>query len=155
MNNTTHSKYLESLVDGFTKDKIQPKVRHYYNFSCPVYVLNHCLKSSQVMPKWQTSSHVGINLESSPPQASLISLVINIKTTLISLQYSIQLNDLFKTVNTKSTSLLKGEVPVHFKKSSLSLTQQIPRKKEEKEGQGKDQQYDWQTKQYCIGALTI
>jgi len=82
----------------FTNTKIRPNINHNHPFGCPVYVLNSKLQTGQLINKWSPRARVGIYLSMSSNHARTVALVLNVETALVSPQYHVKFDDLFKTV---------------------------------------------------------
>jgi hypothetical protein len=68
-----------------------------HHFGCPVYVLSKDIQDGKKARKWTDRTHIGVNLGPSPPHASLVSLILNIHTGLVSPQFHCQYDDLFES----------------------------------------------------------
>ena len=84
---------------------VAPKLRHFHAFGCPTYVLDNALQSRQGAPKWRQRSRLRVYLGPSPNHAWSVALVLNPRTGHISPQFHVKFNDLFETVQRKSTDL--------------------------------------------------
>ena len=66
---------------------------------CPVYILDAANQSGAIgTPKWEPRSHTGIYLGHSPCHAGSVSLVLNLKSGLVSPQFHVVYDDEFTTV---------------------------------------------------------
>ena len=69
-----------------------------HTFGYPVYVLNPRLQDSKKVPKWSMRSRRGIYLGVSKHHSSIVNLVLNPETGVISPQYHCVFDDTFSTV---------------------------------------------------------
>ena len=87
-----------SPMSVFTGVPIQPQLRHFHPFGCPVYVLATALQNKKKIPKWNERSRIGIYLGHSPSHARNVSLVLNLLTGLVSPQFHVQHDEGFATI---------------------------------------------------------
>jgi len=87
-----------SPLSSFSQTNVQPNLKHFHPFGCPVYVLEGPLQTNAPFPKWNERSRVGIFLCHSPHHASSVPLVLNIKTGLVSPQFHVVFDDNFETI---------------------------------------------------------
>ena len=81
---------------GLTDDKLPT---NFHTWGCPVYVLDAANQSGAIgTPKWEPRSHTGIYLGHSPCHAGSVSLVLNLKTGMVSPQFHVIYDDEFTTV---------------------------------------------------------
>ena len=85
----------------FTGMKISAEIRHHHTFGCPVYVLATPLQQGQSLAAWMARARVGVNLGVSPTHARSVSLVLSLKTGLVSPQFHVKHDDLFETTSRK------------------------------------------------------
>ena len=89
----------KSPLEKFTglHDDMLPTTFH--TWGCPVYILDAANQSGAIgTPKWEPRSHTGIYLSHSPCHAGSVSLVINLKTGIVSPQFHVIYNNKFATV---------------------------------------------------------
>ena len=92
-----------SPLSTFSGTTIEPNLKHFHPFGCPVYVLQTPLQGQKMFPKWKERSRVGIYLGRSPNHASTVPLVLNTQTGLVSPQYHVIYDDHFDTVTRDAT----------------------------------------------------
>ena len=95
----------QSPLERFSGVKITPKLRHFHAFGCPTYVLDNALQSGQGSPKWKQCSRLGVYLGPSPSHARSVALVLNPRNGHVSQQFHDKFDDLFETVQDKSTDM--------------------------------------------------
>lgn len=88
----------ESPLSLFSGSPVEPNLKHFHPFGCPVYVLEAPLQGQGMFPKWKERSKVGIYLGRSPHHASTVPLVLNTQTGLVSPQFHVIYDDNFDTV---------------------------------------------------------
>ncbi len=88
----------QSPMSVFTGVPVQPQLRNFHPFGCPVYVLDKALQNRKKIPKWNERARIGIYLGHSPSHARNVSLVLNLLTGLVSPQFHVQHDDGFTTV---------------------------------------------------------
>ena len=81
----------------FVNSTIQPNVKDFHPFGCPIYVLEDNLATGKTIPKWMPRARLGIYLGFSPNHARNVALVLNPNTGLVSPQYHVKFDDLFET----------------------------------------------------------
>jgi hypothetical protein len=104
-------------LELFSGSKVNPSMRHFHHFGCPVYVLNSKMASGKKLPKWDDRTRVAIYLKKSPNHARSVSLVLSLSTGMVSPQYHCQFDDLFETVSGKGVQSIpesKWQVKAHF-----------------------------------------
>ena len=90
----------KSLDMKFSSDEGLPtKLKHFHTFGCPVYILDARLQySGGGGPlKWDSRARLGIYLGHSPSHAGSVALVLNPRTSLVSPQYHVVIDDDFLT----------------------------------------------------------
>jgi hypothetical protein len=89
----------KSPISIFSSTSIEPNLKNFHPFGCPVYVLNEPLQTAgAIYPRWDDRSRVGIHLCHSPNHASNVSLVLNTQTGHVSPQFHCVFDDNFDTV---------------------------------------------------------
>ena len=68
-NSTTTIKGQPAPIELFSQSGVQPKIKHFHPFACPVYVLDNNLQTGKTLPKWDVRARVGLYLGSSPKHA--------------------------------------------------------------------------------------
>ena len=94
-----------SPLEKFSGVQVEPKLRHFHAFGCPMYVLDNTLQSGQGAPKWKHRSRLGVYLGPSPNHARSVALVLNPCMGHVSPQFHIKFDNFFETVQDKSTDL--------------------------------------------------
>jgi hypothetical protein len=77
------------------------EARHHHTFGCPVYVTEAKIQAGKSLPAWMSRVKVGINLGITPTHARSVSLVLSLKTGLMSPQFHVKHDDLFETTGYK------------------------------------------------------
>ena len=70
----------ESPLSKFAGTSVQPNLKHFHPFGCPVYVLQAPLQTRNPFPKWGERSRIGIFLCHSPNHASSVPLILSTQT---------------------------------------------------------------------------
>ena len=83
-------------IFGKTKVNINPK--HFKPFGCPVFILENSLQSNSPYHKWKERSKVVIYHGPSPKNGRNVALVLNRTTGLVSPQFHVKFDPLFRTV---------------------------------------------------------
>ena len=83
----------QSLLERFSGVKITPKLRNFYAFGCPTYVLDNAVQSDQGSPKWKQCSRLGVYLGPSPSHARSVALVLNPRTGHVSPKFHVKFDD--------------------------------------------------------------
>ncbi len=91
-----------SQLELFLRTEIAPNLQQLHKFGCPVYTLHSNLQSVKFIPKWNPRSRLGVNLGPSPRHRRQVSLILNLMTRLVSLQYHVIYDDYFETTSTTS-----------------------------------------------------
>ena len=107
----------ESPLSKFAGTSIQPNVRHFHPFGCPVYVLQPPLQTQRPFPKWGECSRIGIFLCHSPHHASSVPLVLSTQTGLISPQFHCIFDDDFDTVKKEQANTSIWKVKAYLQKA--------------------------------------
>ena len=74
----------ESPLSKFAGTSVQPNLKHFHPFGCPIYVLQAPLQTTSPFPKWGERSRIGIFLCRSPHHPSSVPLVLSTQTGLVS-----------------------------------------------------------------------
>ena len=91
-----------SKFERFVSADISMKIKTHHTLFCPVYALHNILQAGNKISKWSARSRLGINLGISPRYSRSVSLMLNLQTGLVSLQYHIVHDDFFETVHPDS-----------------------------------------------------
>lgn len=95
---------LPSIKDGisplekFSGSKTKMNPNHYAHFGCPAYVLASELQQGKSFNKWDPRARLGVYLGQSPQHARTVSLVLSLRTGLVSPQYNLSLDPTFQTL---------------------------------------------------------
>jgi hypothetical protein len=90
----------QSPIKIFSNSTIRPSIRHHHPFGCPIYVLDGNLQSgNKAGKKWADRARLGVNLGFSPQHSKSVSLILSLKTGLVSPQYHCQFDEAFQTVD--------------------------------------------------------
>ena len=88
-----------SPLSTFSRTTVEPNLKNFHPFGCPVYILEEALQSAGSMfPKWNDRSKVGIFLQHSPHHATDVPLLLNTQTGLVTPQFHCVYDDNFDTV---------------------------------------------------------
>ena len=77
-------------------------MRNKHTLFCPVYALQHQLQQGKTINKWAPRARFGIYHGISPRHVRSVSLVLNLRTGLVSPQYHVIHDNLFETVEPAS-----------------------------------------------------
>ena len=88
----------QSPISLFSNTTIEPNIKHFHPFGCPVYILQAPLQTGAPFPKWNERSRVGIFLCHSPHHAASVPLILSTQTGLVSPQFHCVFDDRFDTV---------------------------------------------------------
>ena len=71
----------------------------FYTFGSPYFILDARLQSGlSTCPKWEPRSRLGIYAGHSPAHAGMVALILNPRTSHVSLQFHVIIDDLFTSV---------------------------------------------------------
>ena len=107
----------ESPLSKFSGTSVQPNLKHFHPFGCPVYVLQAPLQTRSPFPKWGERSRIDIFLCHSPHHASSVQLVLSTQTGLISPQYHCVFDDDFDTVKKEQADTSIWKVKAHLQEA--------------------------------------
>jgi len=85
----------------FSKSIHVQQIDHLHTFGCLTYVIDSKLQQRQKIDKWRQRSQIGVYLGQSMQHARTVHLILSIKTGLVSTQYHVQFDNLFKTTRWK------------------------------------------------------
>lgn len=88
----------QSPIEIFSSATVRPKLSNFHTILCPVYQLQSELASGKSLPRWDSRSHIGINLGKSPRHAGTVYNILNPVTGLVSPQFHVSFDDFFETV---------------------------------------------------------
>lgn len=92
-------------LELFSNTKVQPNLKDYHPFGCPVYCLDSDLQAGKSINKWLLRARLGIYLGFSPNHAHNVGLVLNYRTGLVSPQYHSSMMTLGRPWTTSITKL--------------------------------------------------
>ena len=96
---------------------IQPNLKHFHPFGCPVYVLQAPLQTRSPFPKWGECSRIGIFLCHSPHHASSVPLILSTQTGLVSPQFHCVFDDNSDTAKREQTDTSIWKVKAHLQEA--------------------------------------
>ena len=106
----------------FSNTTIEPNIKHFHPFGCPIYVLQAPLQTGAPFPKWNKRSRVGIFLCHSPHHATSVPLILSTQTGLVSPQFHCVFDDQFKTVKNEPNDTSVWQKKAHFRKHASDKT---------------------------------
>ena len=91
--------YETSPLSKFSGTTVEPNLKHFHPFGCPVYVLEDSIQGPPfVLNRWKDRSRLGIFMQHSPLHATNIGLILNTKTGCVSPQFHCLYDDAFASV---------------------------------------------------------
>ena len=112
----------KSPLSKFAGTLIQPNLKDFHPFGCPVYVLQGPLQTRGPFPKWGECSRICIILCHSPHHVSSVPLVLSTQTSLISPQFHCVFNDDFDTVRKEQADTSIWKIKAHLQESKERVT---------------------------------
>ena len=109
----------------FSNTTIEPNIKHFHPFGCPVYVLQAPLHTGAPFPKWNEQSRVGIFLCHSPHQATSVPLILSTQTGLVSPQFHCVFDDWFETVKNEPNDTSVWLQKAHFRTLASDKTNDL------------------------------
>ena len=97
---------------------VQPNLKHFHLFGCPVYVLQAPLQARSPFTKWGEPSRIGIFLCHSPHHASSIPLVLSTQTGLVSPQFHCVFDNDFDTVKKEQANTSIWKTKAHLQEAN-------------------------------------
>lgn len=88
----------KSRFEIFPGSSVQPKLKNFHTFGCPVFTLDSNLQNNKSIPKWNVRCRLGIYLGNSPQRARSVTLVLNLTTARVSPQFHVTHDHFFDTV---------------------------------------------------------
>ena len=113
----------ESPLSKFTGTSVQPNLKHFHPFGCPVYVLQAPLQTRNTFPKWGERSRIGIFLCHSPHHASSVPLILSTQTGLVSPQFHCVFDDNFDTVKREQANTSIWKIKAHLQEAKEQATE--------------------------------
>ena len=107
----------ESPLSKFAGTSVQPNLKHFHPFGCPVYVLQAPLQTRNPFPKWGERSRIGIFLCHSPHHVSSVPLILSTQTGLVSPQFHCVFDDNFDTVKREQADTSIWKVKAHLQEA--------------------------------------
>ena len=117
----------ESPLSKFAGTSIQPNLKHFHPFGCPVYVLQAPLQTRNHFPKWGERSRIGIFLCHSPHHASSVPLVLSTQTGLVSPQFHCVFDDDFDTVKKEQADMSIWKIKAHLQEAKEQVLEKSTR----------------------------
>lgn len=100
-NNSPFRKADTCPLEKFTGSSVQPNLKTFHTFGCPVYVLNNSLQQKKQLSTWLPRSRLGIYLGLSDQHARSVSLVMSLTTGLVSPQFHVDHDDFFESLSSE------------------------------------------------------
>ena len=113
----------ESLLSKFAGTSVQPNLKHFHLFGCPVYILQAPLKTRSPFQKWRECSRIAIFLCHSPHHASSVPLVLSTQTGLVSPQFHCLFDDDFDTVGKEQADRSIWKTKAHLQEAKERVTE--------------------------------
>ena len=107
----------ESPLSKFSGTSVQPNLKHFHPFGCPVYILQAPLQTRSPFPKWGECSRIGIFLCHSPHHASSVPLVLSTQTGLLSPQFHCVFDNDFDTVKKEQANMSIWKTKTHLQEA--------------------------------------
>ena len=117
-----HNNKNTSPILLFAHTIIEPNVKHFHTFGCPIYILQAPLQNQNPFPKWNECSQVGIFLCHSPHHAASIPLVLSTQTGFVSPQFHCVFDDTFDTIKNEKPDTSIWQRKAHFQQQNEELT---------------------------------
>ena len=117
----------ESPLSKFAGTSVQPNLKHFHPFGCPVYVLQAPLQTRSPFPKWGERSRIGIFLCHSPHHASSVPLVLSTQTGLVSPQFHCVFDDDFDTVKKEQADTSIWKIKAHLQEAKEQVLEKSTR----------------------------
>ena len=86
-----------SRSELFARIAIHSKPEHFHTFGCPVFAMTNDVELGRAA-KWYFRSSLGLYLGTLPQHASNVSMVLSLKTVLVSPRFHVSCDDFFDTV---------------------------------------------------------
>ena len=110
-----------SPLSLFSKTQVQPNLKHFHLFGCPVYVLQAPLQNQNPFPKWGECSCISIFLCHSPHHAASVPLILSTQTGLVSPQFHCVFDNDFDTVKKEQHNTSVWQRKVHLQATQDKL----------------------------------
>ena len=115
----------QSPISLFSNTTIEPNIKHFHPFRCPVYILQAPLQTGAPFPKWNKQSRVGIFLCHSPHHATSVPFILSTQTGLVSPQFHCVFDDQFKTVKNEPNDTSVWQKKAYFCKHISDKTNNL------------------------------
>ena len=106
---------------------MQPNLKHFHPFGCPVYVLQAPLQTRSPFQKWGEHSRLGIFLCHSPHHASSVPFVLSTQTGLVSPQFHCVFDDDFDTVKKEQADMSIWKIKAHLQEAKEKVLEKSTR----------------------------
>ena len=117
----------ESPLSKFAGTSMQPNLKHFHPFGCPVYVLQAPLQTRSPFPKWGECSRIGIFQCHSPHHASSVPLVLSTQTGPVSPQFHCVFDDDFDMVKKEQADTSIWKIKAHLQEAKEIVTEKTTR----------------------------
>ena len=107
----------ESLLSKFAGTSVEPNLKHFHPFGCPVYVFQAPLQTRNPFPNWGERSRIGIFLCHLPHHASSVPLILSTQTGLVSPQFHCVFDDNFDTVKREQANTSIWTIKAHLQEA--------------------------------------
>ena len=88
-----------SPLERFSRSDVQPNIKYWQPFGCPVFVLDGELQTTRrIKNKWEERSKIGVYLGRSPHHARSVALVLNLTTGHVSPQFHVMFDPSFQAI---------------------------------------------------------
>ena len=88
----------KSPLETFSQVPVMVDPFRWHPFGCPAYVLDNAQQATGKGNKWTERACIGVYIGRSPQHARSVSLILNLQTGLVLLQYHVKLDPSFQTV---------------------------------------------------------
>jgi hypothetical protein len=124
----TDRPHFRTPQEMFFKTKVATNPRHWYQFGCPVYVLDSKLQAGKPFHKWNLQrTKVGIYLGRSPQHSRSVALVLDVTTGLVSPQFHVRMDSWFDTIKQLYKDAKQGPSQWQIKAGFVHRSQETPK----------------------------
>ena len=117
----------ESPLSKFAGTSIQPNLKDFHPFSCPISVVQAPLQTRSPFPKWGECSRIGIFLCHCPHHVSSVPLVLSTQTGLVSPQFHCVFDDNFDMVRKEQANISIWKIKAHLQEAKERVTETTTR----------------------------
>ena len=117
----------QSPLSKFAGTSVQPNLKHFHPFGCPVYVLQAPLQTRNPFPKWGERSRIDIFLCHSPHHASSVPLILSTQTGLVSPQFHCAFDDNFDTMKREQADTSLWKIKAHLQEAKEQVLEKSTR----------------------------